>query len=209
MMRKHTLLALLLTGILAMLVTSGCYTKFYRPGMEMNGSFSSDQLYERYDSSAIDTTLTRQDWYPDYYPYNSDYSGNNYGWNDWGRPRGYTRWGFDFYNFSPGYYHSYYGYYDYYGSPWWNRSYNRRPWYYGGGGSAGPSEPPSQRDGRRQREGSRGPGGAYSPPGTPSSGGVYQAPRNPQAPPPKAVKNPAPAKKPEGNSQKRTGKRRR
>ena len=86
---------------------SGCYTKFYKPGMEMaNDPYS--QLYNRNDSTAIDTTLTKGDWdgsnqYPNY----DDYRNNNNSydrWNYWGRPRNRTRWGFDFDNFYPDYY---------------------------------------------------------------------------------------------------------
>ena len=175
MKRKQTIFALLITSLFIALVSSGCYTKLYRPGMETDGPFSSNTLYNRYDSSAIDTTLLREDWIRDYYP--------DDGWSYWGGYRDsyhHPRWGFDFYNFSPGYYSSYYGYYDYYGSPWWYRNNYHRPWYYGGGGYGGGGdigEPPSQRDGRRTRPGYSDGTGAY---GTPPSGGTggttYQQP---------------------------------
>jgi len=172
MTRKQTLSALLITSLFIALVSSGCYTKLYRPGMEMNGPYSTNQLYNRYDSSAIDTTLTRDDWIRDYYPDDN--------WYDWGGYRGYyqqPRWGFDFYHFSPGYYSSYYGYYDYYGYPWWYRNHYTRPWYYGGYSSPGGiAEPPSTREGRRTRPHYNGGGSTYNSP--PSGGGssVYSNP---------------------------------
>jgi len=207
---------LLLAAALGLVITStGCYTKLYRPGMEDAGPFSSQSLYNRYDSTAIDTTLTKPevaDSYPDYGNY--DY----YGWSQWGRPRGYTRWGFDFDRFSPNYYWSYYGYYDYYSRPWWHDWNNRNPWWYGPGTPGAPGEPPSQRPGRRSSEvNPQAPnigGGGYS------GGGATYAPApttpgNPTPPPAKqpdpAVKNP-PAPQPapaEDHSQKRNGKRRR
>ena len=93
------------------LLSSGCYTKFYRPGMELSGRGPYDTLYNRYDSTAIDTTLTPP-VITDEYPRRGYDSYDSYDrWSSWGRPR--TRWGFDFYNYDPGYYRSYYGYYDY------------------------------------------------------------------------------------------------
>ncbi|MBU1919276.1 hypothetical protein KKG66_00400 [bacterium] len=207
MKRKKTLSALLITGVFVMLVSSGCYTKFYRPGMEIEGPYSASELYNRYDSSAIDTTLTKGDYFPDYYPDN--------GWYNWGSYRYYphTRWGFDFYNFSPGYYHTYYGYYDYYGTPWWNRyDYNRDHWWYRGGGgyNTSPGEPPETREGRRQRESYSGGGATYT---QPSGGSVSGAPVS--TTPPAQVKPAPPSNESKsstsnsGSSQKRTGKRRR
>ena len=208
--QKKTVTALFVTSVFVMLLSSGCYTKFYQPGMEMEGPFSSNELYSRYDSSAIDTTLTREDYIQDYYP------GNN-GWYDWGSYRNYphTRWGFDFYNFSPGYYHTYYGYYDYYGTPWWNRyGYNRGNnwWYrgYGGGHGGTPGEPPEQREGRRTRDTYTGGGSTYTQPGGSSGGNpvtTRPAPQAKPAPPPDNRKSSGSSDS--GGSQKRTGKRRR
>jgi len=209
MKRKKTLTALFVTSVFVMLLSSGCYTKFYRPGMEMDGPFSSNELYNRYDSSAIDTTLTREDYIQDYYPESG-------GWYDWGSYRNYprTRWGFDFYNFSPGYYHSYYGYYDYYGSPWWSRNgYGNNNWWYRGGGHGGyntsPGEPPSQRDGRRPRDSYNGGAPSTTTPGGYTGGGgtvtTTPAPQTKPAPPPNNKKSDT---SDSGSSQKRAGKRR-
>jgi hypothetical protein len=106
----------MIPAVVGVLLTAGCYTQFYRPGMEQAGTGPYDQLYDRYDSTAIDTTLTSEDWsgtgtYPE------DRWDN---WYSWGGLRRHPRWGFDFDAFSPGYYWSYYGYYDYYGVPWWH-----------------------------------------------------------------------------------------
>ncbi len=188
-MTKLTLIAMLLS-----LLTAGCYTKFYRPGMEQAGMGPYDTLYNRYDSTAIDTTLTRPeitDTYPD----------DDYGWYYWGRPRGYTRWGFDFYNYSPGYYWTYYGYYDYYSRPWWDRYYNPW-WYWGWNGDGTPAEPPSQRDyGRRGVPGNSG-SGYVAPP--PSSGGGYVSPPASTPPPNNDARKQPP--KPE-DTNKREGRR--
>lgn len=155
--------------VAASLLLAGCYTKFYRPGMEM-GEGEYGTLYDRYDSTAIDTTLTAEDWGGgDYYPDTYD------SWYYWGRPRGVTRWGFDFYNFSPGYYWSYYGYYDYYGVPWWHNSYRNYPWWYSDGGRYTPSEPPSQRPGGRTHTAPGG-GSVVAPGGT--GGGSVAAPQS-------------------------------
>lgn len=193
---------LLLTATLGLLILStGCYTKLYRPGMEDQGPFSANTLYNRFDSTAIDTTLTKPetvDVYPGYGYYDS------YGWSQWGRPRGYTRWGFDFDRFSPDYYRSYYGYYDYYGRPWWHDWNHNHNWWGGGGGSGGVSEPPSQRPGRRSSEVNAPPvvggGGGYSAPP------AYVQPSPPVVQPvkpiPPVVKNP-----PQQDTQKRNGKR--
>ncbi|RPH93743.1 hypothetical protein EHM69_09405 [candidate division KSB1 bacterium] len=159
---------LIAAAVLLMLTTAGCYTKFYRPGMESTGQGPYSELYNRYDSTAIDTTLTED---PYVYP-ETDNSWDR--WSYWGRPRGYTRWGFDFNNFSPDYYWSYYGYYDYYGTPWWS-NYNN-PWWGGsGGGSGAPGEPPSRRPtGRRNPPSSA---GSYADP-APSSSPSYAAPNS-------------------------------
>lgn len=208
MKRKKTLTALFITSIFVMLVSSGCYTKFYRPGMEMDGPYSSSELYNRYDSSAIDTTLTKGDYFPDYYPDNSWYYSGGY----MTYPR--TRWGFDFYNFSPGYYQSYYGYYDYYGTPWWNRyDYNRNNWWYrggyGGGYNTSPGEPPEQRDGRRQRDSYSGGGAVYTQPSsTVTTTPTTQTTQAKPAPQPDNSRSSATSND-SGSSQKRTGKRRR
>lgn len=181
-------LKVMLPAIVLTLLTAGCYTKFYRPGMEQ-GSGPFGQIYNRYDSSAIDTTLTKPEYqgYTTYYPEYQIYDD----WYDWGRPRHQrTRWGFDFYNFSPDYYWSYYGYYDYYGTPWWRSWYDPYYWRYPyWGHSAEPVEPPSKRPGDRGRF--DGGGSSYSAPSVSgSSGGSYANP--PAAPPPSS---PAPAAK--------------
>jgi hypothetical protein len=187
---------LFISALVVVLFSSGCYTKLYRANMEQNGPFTTDELYQRYDSTAIDTTLTEPE-YVDTYP---DYG---YGWNSWGRPRGYTRWGFDFNRFSPDYYWSYYGYYDYYGRPWWDNWRYRYPWWYHGGGGGGPAEPPSQRPGRRMRD-TEGSPPLYNP------GGGSTAPSYaPPAPAPQPLPVVPPERKQEDdNSQKRNGKRR-
>lgn len=176
------------------LATTGCYTKLYRPGMEQAGTGPYGQIYNRYDSSAIDTTLTEKEYQSyDTYPYYDN-------WSYWGRPRGRTLWGFDFYNYSPDYYWSYYGYYDYYGRPWWDSWYNRGYWgsypYYGGSG--GPAEPPSRQPGDRGRG-----GGSYGTPPPAQGGGTYvPAPADPapqpQPQPPKQG-TPPPKKQPSGS----------
>lgn len=198
-MKARILLFSMTLGLI--ILSTGCYTKLYRPGMDNMGPFSSNTLYNRYDSTAIDTTLTKPDVvdvYPN--PYN-DY----YGWSYWGRPRGHTRWGFDFDRFSPNYHWSYYGYYDYYSRPWWYDWHHRDPWWYGGGGGGGPSEPPSQRPGRRSNDAGVPPavigGGGGSPPAY-----VQPNPTPPSQPAPPETKNPASQ---DDNSQKRNGKRRR
>lgn len=191
---------LILAATLGLLILStGCYTKLYRPGMEDQGPFSSNSLYNRYDSTAIDTTLTKPetvDVYPNYDPYYDN-------WSYWGRPRGYTRWGFDFDRFSPNYYRSYYGYYDYYGRPWWQDWHHRDPWW-GPGTPGAPGEPPSQRPGRRSSDVTAPP--AYTNPGGGGGGATYVPPSNPTTPPPPEVKLPQPN---DDNNQKRNGKRRR
>ena len=195
-------------------MSTGCYTKLYRPGMEDNGPVSMGSLYNRYDSTAIDTTLTKPetvDVYPNYDPYYYD------NWSAWGRPRGYTRWGFDFNRFSPNYYWGYYGYYDYYGRPWWQDWHHNHGGGWWGGTPGAPGEPPSTRPGRRSTDTAippstigvnYGQGGATYVQPTPTTPGNPSEPGN--------VKNPVPAPiaKPttppaEDNSQKRNGKRRR
>ena len=159
----------LIVALLA-LFTAGCYTKLYRPGdapMGQTGPY--DRLYNRYDSTAIDTTLTQPE-YEDTYT-------EDYGWSYWGRHR-YPRWGFDFWNFSPDYYWSYYGYYDYYSVPWWQRYYD--PWYYWGWTPpSGTSEPPAQREYGRRGRPTEGSGPYAAPP--PGGGGSYAQPQ-PQTP---------------------------
>lgn len=198
-----TRILILFTTLGLLVLSTGCYTKLYRPGMEDQGPFSENSLYNRYDSTAIDTTLTKPetvDVYPNYDPYYYD------NWSYWGRPRGYTRWGFDFNRFSPNYYWGYYGYYDYYGRPWWHDWHHNRPWW---GGSPGkPGEPPSQRPGRRSSDVSPPP--IYNGGGATGGGATYNPPANPTPPAVQPVtpevKNPQPA---QDNSQKRNGKRRR
>lgn len=209
-MKARTLLLLCALGLV--IVSTGCYTKLYRQGMEDMGPYSSNSLYNRYDSTAIDTTLTKPE-IVDVYPNNGYYDNN--GWSYWGRPRGYTRWGFDFDRFSPNYYWSYYGYYDYYSRPWW-QDWNRNPWW-GPSVPGAPGEPPSQRPGRRSNDATPPPAnlGGYS-----GGGAIYApnpAPTTPGNPPPPevkqpigpAVKNPpAPTPPVEDNTQKRNGRRR-
>jgi hypothetical protein len=187
-MTKITLMAALLS-----LLSAGCYTKFYRPDMEQAGRGAYDTLYNRYDSTAIDTTLTKPEG-------GTTYPEDNYGWSTWGRPRGYTRWGFDFDNFEPNYYWTYYGYYDYYSRPWWDRYYD--PWWNGGGnGNGTPTEPPSQRDyGRRAVPND---GGNYTAPPPAPSGGSYSSP--PPPPPNNDQKNQGNQKQEDKN--KREGRR--
>lgn len=189
----HTMTKTILITTLLVMLTAGCYTKMYRPeGERMGQAGPYDQIYNRYDSTAIDTTLTRPE-ITDVYPQ------EDYGWYSWGRPR--TRWGFDFYNYSPGYYWTYYGYYDYYSVPWWNRYYD--PWYgWGWAPPSGPSEPPSQRDyGRRGRSGEG--GGPYAtPPG--QGGGSYA---QPQQNPPQKREDTRKEQKKEEDSNKRGGRR--
>jgi hypothetical protein len=184
---------ILFSAVLLSLLTAGCYTKFYRPDMEQAGRGPYDTLYDRYDSTAIDTTLTKPEA-------TETYPEDNYGWSYWGRPRGYTRWGFDFNNFSPDYYWTYYGYYDYYSRPWWDRYYDPW-WYWGGGGSIAPSEPPSQRDyGRRGQ-----PGGdnSVTPPPAPSGGETYTTP----APAPSNDRKNDQGGQKQGDTNKREGRR--
>jgi hypothetical protein len=182
----------------ATLCCTGCYTKFYRPGMEQGGNGPYESLYNRYDSTAIDTTLRAEDWQAkDSYPDND----NTYDrWSYWGSPRGRTRWGFDFYNFSPDYYWSYYGFNDYYGTPWWYNPY-WDPWYGGhGNGTPGiPGEPPSRRPGKAGDESGGSGGGSYaSPPPQPASSPAYAQPQQGQ------VQQPA---KQADTPQKRSGKK--
>ncbi len=193
---------ILLAAVLALL-TAGCYTKLYRPeGMAMDQRGPYDQIYNRYDSTAIDTTLT-----PPEYSYPED----DYGWYYWGQSR-YPRWGFDFWNYSPGYYWSYDGFYDYYGTPWWSRYSD--PWYHWGWSPPSePQEPPSQRNfGRRERP--SGSGGDYAPPPSGGSGGGYAPPQStpppaspsPQQTPDQSVKKQTPPP-PSGDQNQRSGRR--
>ena len=166
----------------------------------MAGRGPYDSLYNRYDSTAIDTTLTKPE-IVDTYPNTGTY--DDYGWSNWGRPRGRTLWGFDFYNYSPGYYWTYYGFYDYYSRPWWDRYYDPW-WYWGWNGSGTPAEPPSQRDyGRRGNAGS---GGGYQAPPPSGGGGGYNTPP-PSSPPPKQETPNATKNQPQGDSNKRDGRR--
>jgi hypothetical protein len=172
---KHILIV---PVILLPLLLAGCYTQFYRPGMEQGGNGPYGTLYNRYDSTAIDTTLTP----PEPGEMQSYPPVEDYGWQYWGRPRGYTRWGFDFNNFEPDYYSSYYGYFDYYGRPWWNSYYNPGygGWYGGNNGYGVPAEPPSKRGAGRGRDEGQPAGGGYSPPPAPPAGGGYApAPASP------------------------------
>jgi hypothetical protein len=188
-MKRALYLIPLLT--LMLLLSAGCYTKFYRPGMETAGG-TNETLYNRNDSTAIDTTLTQDtSQYYDTYTYPDSRWDS---WSYWGRPRGVTRWGFDFNNFSPDYYWSYYGYYDYYGTPWWSSWYS--PWYgYYPGGTTGPSEPPSQRPrGRRDQDNS----GTYSAPSsTTTTSPAYSQPNN--------SNNPAPTSKSGNDTKQQSG----
>lgn len=193
---------LVLPLALTALLSAGCYTKFYRPGMELAGNSPYETLYNRDDSTAIDTTLTRGEYEGESYP------GTGWDrWSLWGRPRHYTRWGFDFYNFSPDYYWSYYGYNDYYGTPWWYDWYDpyHGGWWHGGG-SGVPGEPPSQRPRGRRDFGSDSPS-AQSP--SSSSAPAYSPPSNNNPPPSNDSKagNNNNSKQQSGNDGKRDGKR--
>jgi hypothetical protein len=191
----NTMTKILLPAALLVFLTAGCYTQLYRPeGAAMSQAGPYDQIYNRYDSTAIDTTLTQPET-TDVYPE------DNYGWSYWGRPR--TRWGFDFYNFSPDYYWGYYGYYDYYSVPWWSRYYD--PWYHWGWvPPSGPSEPPSRRDyGRR---GNPGGGGSYSNPPPQQGGGSYAQPQ-PNPPAQRGDTQKEQPKKDDNNSNQRGGRR--
>ena len=164
---------LLIPAILILFLVSGCYTQFYRPGMEQANRPQQATLYNRYDSTAIDTTL-RADTTYDEYPYDS--------WYDWGRPVPYPNggpiWGWDYY--TPPYYWDYSGYNNYYGVPWW---YNY-PYYNGYNGGryyGGIAEPPSQRNGGRSHDNS-GSGSYVAPP--PASGAPTYAAPAPSSPPP-------------------------
>lgn len=192
----NSMKTILLSAVLLSLLTAGCYTKFYRPDMERAGRGPYDTLYNRYDSTAIDTTLTEPEYTGTTYP------DDNYGWSYWGRPRGRTRWGFDFNNFSPDYYWTYYGYYDYYSRPWWDRYYDPW-WYWGWNGQGTPQEPPSQRDyGRRSQPGG---GSNVAPPPAPPSGGSYTNP--PPPPPNNDQKKDQNTQKQQGDPNKREGRR--
>jgi hypothetical protein len=147
---------LLLPALAVWLLMTGCYTQFYRASV--NGppeAISAETLYDRYDSSAVDTTLTKGESYPGGYSSGYDYYDR---WDLWGRPRFQTRWGFDFYNYSPPYYWGYYGWEDYYGNPWWYSGYYDSWYPYGTTTPGTPAEPPSKRPfGRRDGENSSSP----------------------------------------------------
>jgi hypothetical protein len=175
-------------AVALVLFSAGCYTQLYRPDMEGVRQRQEARIYNRYDSTAIDTTLRA-----DTSVYQQDYRYlDSYGWNTWGRPRGYTRWGFDFDRFDPSYYWSYYGYYDYYSRPWWDTWYD--PYWgwgnYGGGSSGGSGEPAGRRPGGgRDRNG-----------GTGTGGGTYVAPPAAGNPSYAAPASPPPAKNPSGEA---------
>ncbi len=147
-MRRYIFFAI--PAVVLWLFVTGCYTKLYRSGINgTQDTYSNDILYDRYDSSAIDTSLTKDDVFPDTYPTGYDYYNYYDRWDTWGRYRPRTRWGFDFYSYSPPYYSGYYGWEDYYGYPWWY-SWDRGYWHGGGGTPGTPGEPPSKRPvGRR------------------------------------------------------------
>lgn len=183
---KHKVLVSMLVAAVTLL--TGCYTQFYKPGMEQAGRGPYDAIYNRYDSTAIDTTLTKPevvDQYPD-----TQYDN----WNYWGRPR--TRWGFDFYNYDPGYYNSYYGYYDYYSVPWWHNSWYNPGWWYGPWNPGTPGEPDQPRD-RGRRDYGAGIGGTLDP----APGGTITTPTTPVQP-----TNP-PKQEPKKEDNKREGRR--
>jgi hypothetical protein len=151
----------------------GCYTQLYRP--TVNGTpeaISSETLYDRYDSSAIDTTLKKTESYPSA---SSDYYDR---WDYWGRSRPMTRWGFDFNNYYPPYYWGYYGWEDYYGNPWWYSGYYDYWWGYPTGSGA-PSEPASKRPyGRDPNTGGNSGGSAPAVQPPPSPPPSYANPQN-------------------------------
>lgn len=194
----HTMTKTILFAAVLGVLTAGCYTKLYRPDGAPTGQRGPyDELYSRYDSSAIDTTLIAPE-------YDSSYD-DDYGWYYWGHQRRYPRWGFDFWSYSPGYYWTYYGFYDYYAVPWWNRYYdpwNRWNWV----PPSGPAEPPSQRDFGRRGRGSGTEGGPYGAP-PPSSGGGYAQPAPPPPPPPSQKPAEQPARKQEQPKQEDSNKR--
>lgn len=182
-MRRYILMVI--PAVLLWLFVTGCYTKLYRAGI--NGppeGMYSETLYDRYDSSAIDTTLTKDDVFPDTYPSGYDYYDR---WDRWGRYRPRTRWGFDFYNYSPPYYWGYYGWEDYYGYPWWH---SHRGGYWGyGGGTVTPGEPPSKRPVGRRDEGRRGsPPSVEAPSRPPPATHVSTPPKSSPSRPPKPKK---------------------
>ncbi len=181
-MRRTLLIAI--PAVLVWLFVTGCYTKLYRPGF--NGppeTMSSETLYERYDSSAIDTTLERTDVFGETYPGYNDYYDRYDRWDTWGRYRPRTRWGFDFYHYSPPYYSGYYGWEDYYGYPWWY-SYDRGYWGGSGGGTAAPGEPPSKRPFGRRDSGDSGssPPSVSPPPSSPPPASRVAPPSTPSTP---------------------------
>lgn len=186
---KNARLLLIPTALFIFLI-AGCYTQMYRPDMEPANRRQQATLYNRYDSTAIDTTLA-----PDTTDYYETYP--DYGWNDWGRPRQGPIWGWDYNSYMPDYYWGYYGYDSYYGVPWWHNWYD--PYYpYNPGGGGGPAEPPSKRGGRRSHDTS---GGSYATP--PASSGTSPAYATPPPAPSTPPQNGA-AKTDDG---KRSGKR--
>ena len=159
-----------------MLLIAGCYTQLYKPGMEQ-ASRQQETLYNRYDSTAIDTTL-REDTTQYYGAYPDP------GWYYWGRARHYPMWGTDYDYYTPDYYWGYSGYDNYYGTPWWY-GYGGYGRGYGGGGYGGsPSEPPSKRGGHRSHD--NGGSGSYAaPPAAPGGSPSYaNPPSQPSTPPP-------------------------
>jgi hypothetical protein len=184
---KHIAL-LLIPAILILLLVSGCYTQLYRPGMEQANRQQQATLYNRYDSTAIDTTLRADTTGYQEYPNDS--------WYDWGRPVPYSPgpiWGWDYY--SPPYYWDYFGYNNYYGTPWWY-NYPYSPGYHGGHYGGSIAEPPSKRGGGRSHDNSG--GGSYVAPPPPSNPPTYATPP-PSSPPPQSGNS--------GDDNKRGGKR--
>ena len=166
---------LLIPAALFLFVFSGCYTQLYRPDMESSHRQQQATLYDRYDSTAIDTTLRRDttDYYYGSYP--------DPGWYGWGRPRQEPIWGWDNSYSMPGYYGDYYGYDNYYGTPWWYGYGPGYPNYHGNYGNGVPAEPPSKRSGgRRSHDG----GGSYAnPPAAPANPPTYANPPASTPPP--------------------------
>jgi hypothetical protein len=183
---------LLIPAALFVFLFAGCYTQLYKPDMERTASPQQASLYNRYDSTAIDTSLRRDttQYYPGY--------PEDYGWSYWGRPRLGPIWGFD--NYMPDYYWGYYGYNNYYGTPWWYNWYQPNYPYYPGG-NGGLAEPPSKRPSGRSHDTG---GGSYAPP-PPSSSGGATAPV--YAPPPSQPSNP-PANPPQDDGKRSGGRSR-
>ncbi|HEY3296978.1 MAG TPA: hypothetical protein VGL38_16210 [bacterium] len=169
------LFSLLIPAVLFIFLITGCYTQLYKPDMESARAHPQASLYNRYDSTAIDTSLRRDSTvYYEQYP--------DYGWSYWGRPRHEPIWGWNYDNYMPDYYWGYYGYDNYYGRPWWD-NYNGYYPYYPGGSTGTPAQPPDKRSGGRRSHD--------------TGGGSYATP--PASSPPPAYGTPPPSNPPAGS----------